>query len=147
MFTDTDIRHSASMRYAQQNASMTEQNGCHSADDICKCIFLQGNVYISTQISLNCASKGCQWVSIGLGCGLAPIRWQTITRNNDDPFHRRICAYASPAIKVLMWSARDLQRLSVFCYKGTNSKQKSMSPSGMSPWWSLAVLLYEYTMI
>ena len=57
-FTDTDIRHSAWMKYAQQNASMAEQNGCHSADDIYKCIFLQENVRISTQISLSCASEG-----------------------------------------------------------------------------------------
>ena len=55
------------------------------ADDNFKCIFLNENF---TKI---CSQESnWQWTGIGSGNGLAPTRWQAITRTNADPVHWRI---------------------------------------------------------
>ena len=40
------------------NTLRPRQNGRHFADDIIKCIFLNGNVWISIKVSLKCVPKG-----------------------------------------------------------------------------------------
>ena len=49
------MRHRAMPRV---NLLRPRQNGRHFSEDICKCIFLNGNVWISIEISLKFISKG-----------------------------------------------------------------------------------------
>ena len=44
--------------WCQINTLRPRQNGCHFADDVLKCIFLNENVWISLKISLKCVPKG-----------------------------------------------------------------------------------------
>ena len=68
------------------NSSPPGQNGRHFAGNIFRCIFVNEKFCILIQISLKFVPKW-QYVSIGLGNGLAPNRRQAITWTNDDLVH------------------------------------------------------------
>ena len=63
------------------NTSKPRQNGHHFVDDIFKCIFLNENIWISTNISLKFVPKG--QINIGSDNGLVPNRGQAITCTHD----------------------------------------------------------------
>ena len=62
------------------NILRPRQNGRHFADDIFKCISLNGHVYISIEISLEFVPPGSnqQYFIIGSNNGLAQARRQAI---------------------------------------------------------------------
>ena len=76
------------------NSSSPGRHGHHFAENICKCIFLNENVFISIKISLKFIPNGpiSNRVSIGSDYGLAPHRRQAIIWTNADPIHWLICA-------------------------------------------------------
>ena len=68
------------------NTLRLRQDGCHFADPILKCIFLNENIeWISIKISLKIVRLGSnqQYSSLGLDNGLAPSRRQAIIWTND----------------------------------------------------------------
>ena len=77
------------------NSSLSGQDGHHFADDIFKGIFSNENVRISIQISLKFVPNGPidNKSATVLSNGLAPNRWQVITRTEDDPVYW--CIYAA----------------------------------------------------
>ena len=76
------------------------KNGCHSAESISKCIFLNKNYHILLYISLNVSPQVQLIISIGSGNSLVPNKWRTITLNNVEPVHCLI--YASLTLNELM---------------------------------------------
>ena len=77
------------------NSSPPGQNGCHFADNIFRCIFINKKFCILIKISLSFVPKGPNWqyTSIGLDNGIAPNRQQAIIWTNAHPIHWCIYAY------------------------------------------------------
>ena len=74
------------------NSSPPGQNGCHFADNIFRCIFVNEKFCILIKISLKFVPKGPIWSSIGSDNGLAPIQRQVIIWTNTDKIHWHIHA-------------------------------------------------------
>ena len=85
-------------RLQQVNTSRPRQNGCHFADGIFKCIFLNEDVTCKFRLKFHCTevcSQGFIWqyASIGSDNGLPPGRRQAIIWTNDGLVY--LCIYAS----------------------------------------------------
>ena len=90
------------------NSSLPGQNGCHFADNIFKCIFVNEKFCILIQISLKFVLKGeiDNKSALVQVFGLAPNRWQAITWTNVDPVHWHIYV-ALGADELTNWPLRD----------------------------------------
>ena len=77
------------------NSSSPGQNGCHFADDIFRCIFVNDKLCIVIKISLKFVLKGSvdNYPIIGLDNGLVPNRQQAIIWTNADSIHW--CIYSA----------------------------------------------------
>ena len=67
-------------------------------DDFCSHYKRSTAVYFTEVYSSGTSGSAWQLVSIGLGNGLTPNRWQAITWSNDDPIHW--CTYMSLGLNV-----------------------------------------------
>ena len=81
-FSSTIKQNAYAFVFITLNTLRTKQNGRYFPDDIFKCIFFHGNIWILFKISLKFVTKGLTIFSIGLGNCLAPSRRQAIIWTN-----------------------------------------------------------------
>ena len=103
-------QHTGCCRYLSPiNTLRPIQNGCHFADNVFKCIFLNENFWISNNISLKCVPCG-QIDNISSDNGLAPNRREAIIWTNNGLVNLRI--YASHGLNE--WTHWSLGNLYTF---------------------------------
>ena len=75
------------------NSFLSGQNGCHSVDDIFRCIFVNEQFVIVKKIRFHCSlslTSSWQYRSISINNGFMPNRWQAIIWTNAGMIHWRI---------------------------------------------------------
>ena len=92
------------------NTLRPQQDGCHFADGILKCVLLTENSCILILISLNCVPKGPvnHKAHTGLDNGFAANRWHAFIWTNDDLVYWYI--YASLGLNELILIVPEIFR-------------------------------------